>query len=113
MKLVYADTEGRDCTKSILKQGDLFASPASLRGGPASFSVVAITDGEVLWRRIDEMTGRCHTWQTVARRWFETFARRKEQREFELLTLSAVERWRRLGIERPGLVVRGERLTLS
>lgn len=109
VKLVYADPEGREFTKSILEEGDLFASLAALRGEPASFSAVAISDGEVEalpWRLIDEMTERCHTWQTVARRCFQSFAQRKERREFELLTLSAAERWRRLGIERPGLVAR-------
>ena len=109
VKLVYADAAGRNFTKSILEQGDLFASLAALRGGFASFGAVAITDGEIEalpWAAIDELTERCHAWQTVARRCFETLARRKEQREFELLTLSASERWRRLGIERPELVAR-------
>ncbi|MBL8772672.1 MAG: Crp/Fnr family transcriptional regulator [Phenylobacterium sp.] len=107
VKLVYEDAKGRAFTKSIVEGGDIFASMAALAGEGASFSAVALTAAEVEqapWSELQRQAARHHAWETASRRLFMDYARRKEAREFEFLTLSAAERWTRLTRERPALV---------
>lgn len=106
VKLAYEDAKGRAFTKSIVEAGDVFASVTGLAGEAASFSAVALTAVEVEqapWGELQRQAARHHGWETAFRRLFMDYARRKEAREFELLTLSAAERWLRLTEQRPGL----------
>lgn len=106
-KLAYEDAKGRAFTKAVLEPGDIFASMTGLAGGPASFSAVSLTTMEVQqapWEALRRLASRHHAWAVVSSRLFMDLARRKEIREFELLTLGAAERWRRLTEQRPHLV---------
>jgi CRP-like cAMP-binding protein len=105
-KLVYEDAKGRVFTKSIVENGDIFASMTALAGSPTSFGAVALTPlvtEQAPWRDLQRLASRHHAWESVARQLFMELARRKEIREFELLALSAQERWRRLVQHRPHL----------
>lgn len=109
VKLAYEDRQGRSFTKSILQDGEIFASMASLNGLEASFSAVALARSEVEevpWRTLERLAARHHAWETAARRAFMLYAVRKEQREFQFLTLSASERWTWLCQHRPDLLSR-------
>lgn len=109
VKLVYEDPRGRAFTKSILQDGELFGSMTSLNGLEASFSAVALAPSEVEevpWRTLERLAERHHAWETATRRAFMLYAFRKEQREFQFLTLSAVERWAWLCEQRPELLDR-------
>jgi CRP-like cAMP-binding protein len=107
LKLAYESARGRRHTKSVLEPGDVFASIVAMSGGEASFSAVALTRCEleqVSWRTLESLAARHHAWETVFRKLLTGYAQRKEQREFEFLTMNAAERWRRLHATRPGLV---------
>ncbi len=109
VKLAYEDPQGRAFTKSIVQDGEIFASMASLNGLEASFSAVALARSEVEevpWRILERLAARHHAWETAARRAFMLYAFRKEQREFQFLTLSAAERWAWLCQHRPDLLNR-------
>jgi hypothetical protein len=51
---------------------------------------------QVSWRALESLAARHHAWETVFRKLLTAYAQRKEQREFEFLTMNAAERWRRL-----------------
>jgi CRP-like cAMP-binding protein len=109
LKLVYESVRGRRHTKSVLESGDIFASMLSLGGGETTFSAVALTECDLEqapWPVLENLASRHHAWESVLRKVLTGYAQRKEQREFEFLTMSAAERWSRLNQTRPDLVAR-------
>ncbi len=109
-KLCYLDTEGTEWIKSFACEGHFFASIAALvPHGATSFMVCALEAGHL--ERIDygvlASLARQHlAWSRALQVLTLQFAARKEQREFELLTLSAEQRYRRFCAQQPQLVPR-------
>lgn len=106
IKLIYEDEAGRAFTKSILEPGDVFASIRALRGAPASFGAVALTETVVEqtpWTALDRLAAASPAVERAIRALLLDYGARKEMREFELLTLTPQVRWRRLLTTRPHL----------
>ncbi|RSV17331.1 Crp/Fnr family transcriptional regulator [Sphingomonas sp. ABOLG] len=109
VKLSYEDAAGRVLTKSIVEEGGLFASIAAVAGGEASFTAAALTPLRVersAWTALEALAARHHPWETALRTMLMQYARQKEVREHEVLTLSATERWLRLLERRPAVCAR-------
>jgi CRP-like cAMP-binding protein len=107
IRLSYEDAAGRRLTKSIVQAGDAFASLSALAGGTASFSAVALDNAAVVslpYTLMRKLADQHAEWERLAGMLFMRLAQRKEQREFELLTLTAEQRWQRLCRDQPKLV---------
>lgn len=116
IRLSYEDPAGRRLTKSIIQPGSLFASVAALFGGTASFSAVALGDACVIslpFATMRQLADSHMAWEKVASFLFMRLAQSKEQREFELLTMSAEQRWQRLCASEPGLVASVSQVELA
>lgn len=107
IRLSYEDATGRHLTKSIIQPQNVFASVAALMGGSSSFSAVALADALVIslpYPTMRQLADSHMAWEKVASFLFMRLAQSKEQREFELLTMSAEQRWQRLCAREPRLV---------
>jgi CRP-like cAMP-binding protein len=116
IRLSYEDAAGRRLTKSIIQPGSIFASVAALLGGTASFSAVAMGDACVIslpYATMRQLADSHMAWEKVASFLFMRLAQSKEQREFELLTMSAEQRWQRLCAQNPGLVASVSQVELA
>jgi CRP-like cAMP-binding protein len=106
----YIDREGRSATRRFCAAGDLSGSLADLLSGePAMVSIEAVepTDLWVIpWRRVDELTQAYPQWQMLVRRVAENLYLRKSQREFEMLTLSAAQRYAAFCVDHAALLPR-------
>lgn len=109
LKLSYLNEHGEEWTKSLLAEGQLFASLAALRSGQASFSVSAI-EACVLerlpFRLLEQLADRDLAWSRMVRNALMLVAERKERRERQFLTMSAEARYRMLLDEEPHLAAR-------
>ena len=110
VKLVYLREDGQERIKSFIEEGGFFASLSALQPrGRTSFSAVAMEAARVVCLPYEVILalGEQHlAWQKGLRRALEIYGQRKEQRERDLLTLSAEMRYRRLLAEQPGLAGR-------
>jgi CRP-like cAMP-binding protein len=110
LRFYYTDTGGAEFTKAFRGEGELVASYAELLLGiPSRTHIQALEDCTLLvgdFARIDAALSRFPAWQPIARLIAEHFYVVKERREFELLQLSAEERYRRFADEFPGLMDR-------
>ena len=116
VRLAYEHQDGRRLSKSIIMEGDLVASATALAGGLTTFSATALTEVELMaipYPAIERLMARHIAWERVARKLFAELARLKEQREFELLTLTAEERWLGLLASRPDLAARVSQAELA
>lgn len=99
VKLVYTTRRGEEWIKNFSYENTFFASIRALQPqGRATFDVVAIEPTEI--ERIPyavllSLADRYLTWQSALRRGLELYGAKKEQREHDLLTLSATERYAR------------------
>jgi CRP-like cAMP-binding protein len=107
IKNVYLTEDGEDWIKSFCEEGLFFASISALEtDGRTSFSAIAIEPSvveRIPYRLLDELAETDVTWANVVRRALLIFARRKEKRERELLTLRPEQRYRAFMAETPGL----------
>jgi CRP-like cAMP-binding protein len=107
IRMVYDTRDGDGWIKGFAEAGTCFASLTALEdGGVASYSAFAETDARV--DRIDfallaGLAARHPAWQRVMTQAFRIYGQRKEQREMELLTLSAEERYLRFLQRHPAL----------
>ncbi|MCC5859564.1 MAG: Crp/Fnr family transcriptional regulator [Ectothiorhodospiraceae bacterium] len=110
IKLVYETYDGSAWIKAFAEEGRFFASLAALSpGGRASFSALAVGPTEieaVPYRVLQELGDRHTSWQRTLRRAFEIYGFRKEERERDLLTLSAEERYKRFIRDCPHIATR-------
>jgi CRP-like cAMP-binding protein len=116
IRLSYEDAAGRHLTKSIIQPNSVFASVAALLGGTASFSAVALHDACVIslpYQTMRQLADSHMAWEKVASYLFMRLAQSKEQREFELLTMSAEQRWQRLCAREPRLVTNVSQVELA
>lgn len=107
IRLSYEDASGRQLTKSIIQPNNVFASVAALFGGTASFSAAALNEAQIIslpYTTMRQLADSHMAWEKVASFLFMRLAQSKEQREFELLTMSAAQRWQLLCAREPRLV---------
>ncbi|MBI2769929.1 MAG: Crp/Fnr family transcriptional regulator [Burkholderiales bacterium] len=106
----YVDGEGRETTRRFTQSGELSGSLADLLSGqPAMVWIEALEPAEIWrmeWARLDALAERNSDWMRLARALAEQLYLRKMQREFELLTLDAAQRYRRFSQQHPGLDAR-------
>jgi CRP-like cAMP-binding protein len=107
IKMVYETPDGHEWIKGFAEVGTVFTSLSSLQsGGTASFSAIAlaITEVEVIaYATVSELAGRHLAWQRAVAKAFEIYGVRKEQRERELLLMSAEQRYRNFLKQQPDL----------
>lgn len=97
VKLFYLNESGKDKTKTFISDHQLFASlNALVVDGKSSFTAFALENTTVntikfshLFKLMDEHL----EWERVARKIFQNLALQKERREYQLLVLSAEERY--------------------
>ena len=110
LRFYYVDVDGAEATKAFRGPGELAAPYAELLMGiPSRTYIQAMEDSEVLvadFARLHGLFARHQSWQEVARLIAEHFYVIKERREFELLQLSAEERYERFTRDFPGLIGR-------
>jgi CRP-like cAMP-binding protein len=106
----YVDLDGHCATRRFCAELEFSGSLADLlTGGPAMVSIEALEVTTVLhlpWTEFDVLTQAHPAWQMVARRLAEGLYMHKMQREFEMLTLSAAERYARFVGRHAALQVR-------
>ena len=106
----YLDHEGQATTRRFCTEGEFSGSLADLlTGGPAMASIEALEPTTLLhlpWAELDALTQTHAVWQMVARRLAEGLYMHKMQREFEMLTLSAAERYARFSERHAALQAR-------
>lgn len=109
LKLTYLNEHGDEWTKSLVAEGQFFASLSALRSGLTSFSVCAIEASlleRVPFRLVEQLADRDLAWSRMVRNALMIFAERKERRERQFLTMSAEARYRLLREEEPHLAAR-------
>jgi len=103
----YVDRGGTEATRRFCPPGDLTGSLADLIScKPALCSIDALEPSDVWcldWARCDALSRSSAAWMLLLRRIAESLYLRKIEREFELLTLSAAERYRRFAERFPAL----------
>jgi len=110
VKLCYVTHSGTERTKSLLQEGQLFASLGALRPeAVCGFSAVALepVEGErfPMGAFLERMEKNL-LWERIGRKFFQELAFRKERREYQLLVLSAPERYEQVIQESPELLQR-------
>ena len=97
VKLLYLDEAGHEWIKSFARDGGYFASISALApGGTTSFMAVAVEASELErlpFATLAALADQHLAWARAVSRLTMAFAARKEQRERELLTLSAEQRY--------------------
>lgn len=113
----YLDSAGRESTRRFCSAGEFSGSLADLlAGGPAVVSIEALEAGEIVevdWAAIDALSASHPSLMKLLRRFAEILYVRKMRREFEMLTLSAAQRYRQFAQEDPGLDARLPRHLLA
>jgi CRP-like cAMP-binding protein len=109
VKLVYLE-DGAEWIKSFVHEGGFFASIAALApGGRTTFMALALEPVEVErihYRVLLDFADRHLRWSRALHALTMVFAARKEQRERELLTLSAEARYLAFAKSAPALIAR-------
>lgn len=95
----YVDEAGHETTRTFCPENDFSGSLADLRlQQPSMVSIDALEVSE-LWQFpfavIDALADEHHGWAKVMRQFAEGLFIRKMRREFEMMTLSATERYAR------------------
>ncbi len=108
LKAYYLSESGKESIKSFLTPGEIIGSLSAVRGeGGCSFSLVCLqpcTLVKVPFDTVFEAVRHDAQIAAVVTEFLMAFAMKKEQREYELLCLSAEERYRRLHANRPELL---------
>ena len=108
IKLSYITLEGKEFIKSFLQKGDLLGSLYSqISGGGSTFNAEAMDAVEVEaldYCIFQELIEKNTSLQLFALNFFRHLALKKEMREYELLCLSAEQRYERFCEKHPLLV---------
>ena len=109
-RLFYIGQEGREYVKTFRAEGEIAGPYAEiLLGIPSRTFIEAMEDSEVLLLNFNDFVtlGKTHQcWKTIRYEMAEDHFVQKERREFELLQLSAVERYNNFLKEKKHLVDR-------
>jgi len=106
LKANYYDNEGKEYIKSFLFAGDSIASSQALSGGTCSFSLLCLKETKLIKLSYQEVRLAAANNIETANSIIEllmSFAMKKEQREFELLCLSAEQRYKKLLTKYPDI----------
>lgn len=106
LKGFYSDEDGKDFIKSFLFSGDVIASMAALQGGKASFNLQVLQPCEVIRVAYEDIERQAAQDLASANHMIKilmAFAMKKEQREYELLCLSAQQRYQALLARKPDI----------
>ena len=106
LKAYYSDEQGKEYIKSFLFPGDHIASTQALQGGKCSFSLLCLQETRVLkipYEKIRQLAANELDTANTIIDLLMSFAMKKEQREFELLCLSAEQRYQALLKRAPGI----------
>lgn len=105
VRLGYLQSDGTEWIKSFIAEGGVFGSLAALvPGGRTPYMATAMTAAEVErvpFALLDALGRRHAVWAGVLLRMALVYAARKEQRERELLTMTAAERYAALQANPP------------
>ncbi len=107
VRLTYFNDNGEEWIKSFIQEGMFFASISALQG-PHETSFAAVCQEEVQVQRapfeiVDRLATENLAWCMAIHRITMAVAARKEQRERELLTLTAEQRYRLFHEAQPAL----------
>lgn len=110
IKNYYETRDGKQFVKSFIQEGGFIASMrAVVAGEPSAFSAVCLEQCQVLEvtkPQMDQLLAQKPEFVEQLNAMLLQLAAKKEQREYELLCLSARERCARLYEAEPGLVAR-------
>ncbi|WP_298333152.1 Crp/Fnr family transcriptional regulator [uncultured Erythrobacter sp.] len=97
LKAYYIRADGKEHIKSFLPEGSIIGSMVALvDDDPCSFSLVAVEDGAVVglpFSRLKEAARQDIGLANVLIDFLSVYGKRKERREYELLSLSPEERY--------------------
>lgn len=108
LKAYYLTEDGQERIKSFLMAGEVIGSLSALKGaGTCSFNLVCLRPGTVIavdFNAVYEAAKKNLELSAAITDFLVGFGMKKEQREYELLCLSAEDRFRRLLNSRPELL---------
>jgi len=117
LKAYYLREDGREHIKSFLPEGSVIGSMVAMLDGEAcTFSLVAIEDSEVIalpYRQLAEAAQGDLALANSLVGFLAAYGRRKERREFELLSMSAEDRYANLLAEMPHVAERVSQADLA
>ncbi len=106
----YVDHQGKEATRRFCGVGEFSGSLADLlASGPSAVFIEAMEAGELLeldFQSVDALSMQHPSLMLLMRRLAEGLYRHKMRREFEMLTLPAVERYQRFAAAQPALEAR-------
>ncbi|WP_337100365.1 Crp/Fnr family transcriptional regulator [Paenibacillus sp. YIM B09110] len=109
-RFFYTLDDGKEFTKSFALEGDIVTSyGAMISGEPSYFSIQALEEAlviEIPYTLLLELVDRSRHWERFLRHSVEQLYKKKEERERELLYLSAAERLEAFKMKYPGLEAR-------
>ncbi len=106
LKAYYLDLDGKEYVKSLLFTGNTIASVKALQGDVCSFSLICLEDTSLYKLSYDKVKDIALSNLSVANSVIDLlmqFGIKKERREFELLTLSAEQRYQQLLASTPDI----------
>lgn len=109
-RLFYTLEDGKEFIKSFSLSNEFVTSyGAMISGEPSYFSIQALEDSAVIeipYAVLQELSDRSHEWERFVRKSVEQLYLKKEERERELLFLSAAERLEAFRKKYPDLELR-------
>ncbi|MBG9763595.1 transcriptional crp fnr family protein [Paenibacillus polymyxa] len=106
-RLFYTLADGREYNVGFSPENDYVTSyGAMVQGKPSTFTIEAMEDSvviEIPYHVLKELMDTSHRWERFVRNSVERLYIRKEERERELLYLSARERYDAFLLKYPGL----------
>lgn len=106
LKAYYNSIDGKEYIKSFLTPGDTIASLQALNGDQCSFSLMCIHESTVLrlpYTKVIEFSNKNIETSNSIISLLMSFGMKKEQREYELLCLSAEQRYQKLLARTPNI----------
>lgn len=106
LKAYYNDEDGKEYIKSFLFSGDTIASTQALTGNVCSFSLLCLKDTNLIklpYHKVRQAAAKDLEIANTIIELLMSFSMKKEQREFELLCLSAEQRYKKLLKKSPNI----------
>lgn len=107
LKLFYETLAGDEWIKAFIQEEMLFASVRALdAGGSASFSALALESSRLVridYAALERLAATDIRWQKLLAQGFKLYGARKEQRERELLLMTAEQRYQNFLHAHPSL----------
>ena len=106
-RMYYTHMDGREYNKSFVQENQFFTSyGAMVSGEPSYFSIQAIENAKIMvspYALLERLMERSHMWERFIRKGVEQLYIKKEERERQLLFLTAEERYNVFHSQYPGL----------